>query len=137
LCANAPFVLPKLKVGAMKSLKRTLWLAVGLLSMVLGFIGAFLPLLPTTPFMLLAVFCFARSSERLHDWLVNHPHFGGPIRDWNQRGVIAPRVKWIAVGSMLAVLGVSFAFVVPTHVIIIQVVTLGAVATFLLTRPSH
>ncbi|MCZ4271625.1 YbaN family protein [Maritalea porphyrae] len=121
----------------MKSLKRTLWLAVGLLSTVLGFIGAFLPLLPTTPFMLLAVFCFARSSERLHDWLVNHPQFGGPIRDWNQRGVIAPRVKWIAVGSMLAVLGISFAFGVPTHVIIIQVVTLGAVATFLLTRPSH
>lgn len=120
----------------MNSVKRTLWLGAGLVSVALGLIGALLPLLPTTPFMLLAVFCFARSSQRLHDWLVNHPQFGGPIRDWNERGAIAPRVKLVAVASMLGVLGISFVFGVPDHVIVIQVVTLGAVATFLLTRPS-
>jgi len=120
----------------MKSLKRTLWLSAGLLSVALGFLGAFLPLLPTTPFMLLAVFCFARSSERLHDWLINHPQFGGAIRDWNEKGAISTRVKVIAVFSMLGVLAISFVFGVPMHVIIIQVISLGAVSTFLLTRPS-
>ena len=120
----------------MNSFKRTMWLSAGLISFGLGFVGAFLPLLPTTPFMLLAVFCFARSSERLHDWLVNHPKFGPAIQDWNERGAIAPRVKMIAMASMLAVLAISYVVGVPLYVIIIQVVTLCAVATFILTRPS-
>ncbi|MFT6658378.1 YbaN family protein [Maritalea sp.] len=120
----------------MNSLKQTLWLSAGLISVGLGFLGAFLPLLPTTPFMLLAVFCFARSSQRLHDWLINHRQFGAAIRDWNENGAIALKVKTIAVASMVTVLAISFMFGVPFPVIIIQVITLGAVATFILTRPS-
>jgi len=121
----------------MNSFKRALWLSAGLTSVGLGFLGAFLPLLPTTPFMLLAVFCFARSSDRLHNWLINHPQFGGPIRDWNERGAIAPRVKVIAVASMLAVLTLSIVLGLAMHVIIIQLLVLGAVAIFIFTRPSR
>ena len=81
------------------------WLGFGWLCVGLGAIGAFLPLLPTVPFLLLAAFCFARSSERVHQWLLNHPRFGPPIADWRRNGAIRRRVKWLATASIL----VSFA----------------------------
>ena len=58
---------------------RTLWTLAGFFCFGLGFIGAFLPLLPTVPFMLLAAYCFARGSERFHEWLITHPTFGPPV----------------------------------------------------------
>jgi len=120
----------------MSSFKRTLWLIAGITSVALGLLGAVLPLLPTTPFMLLAAFCFARGSKRLHAWLLNHPQFGQPIQDWNEKGAIALRVKFLAIMSMLFVLVLSFMLGVPIHVVIIQVVVLSCVAVFLLTRPN-
>lgn len=58
------------------------WWLGGWLSLGLGIVGIFLPLLPTTPFVLLAAWCFARSSERWHRWLLSHRIFGPVIRDW-------------------------------------------------------
>lgn len=72
---------------------RLLWLTGGLLCLALAVLGAFLPLLPTVPFLLLATACFARSSERLHHWLLTHPRFGHLIRAWNQEGRIPRQVK--------------------------------------------
>ncbi|RLV61025.1 DUF454 domain-containing protein [Parashewanella curva] len=65
-------------------IKRGLYAAVGLLSVGLGILGIFLPLLPTVPFILLALYCFARSSQRLHSWLLNHPWFKEAIADWQR-----------------------------------------------------
>lgn len=65
--------------------------------MALGILGIFLPLLPTTPFILLAAACFARSSDRLHDWLLTRPLAGPIIRDWHEHRSMPPRVKpWAA-----------------------------------------
>jgi uncharacterized membrane protein YbaN (DUF454 family) len=75
---------------------RLLWIASGTLSLIIGFVGIFLPLLPTTPFLLLTAFCFGKSSPRLHRWLLEHKTFGPPVRDWNERRVIRKRAKWIA-----------------------------------------
>ncbi|WP_163937616.1 YbaN family protein [Paraferrimonas sp. SM1919] len=58
--------------------------SVGIVSLLLGFIGAFLPLLPTVPFILLSVYCFAKSDRRMHDYLVNHPWFKQSIDDWHR-----------------------------------------------------
>jgi uncharacterized membrane protein YbaN (DUF454 family) len=77
----------------------------GCASVGLAFLGLFLPLLPTTPFLLLAAFCFSRGSARLHAWLLGHPTMGPIIRDWNERRVIQPRVK--VIGAITVVLLIS------------------------------
>ncbi len=114
---------------------RFFWLVGGFLSLAAGIVGIVLPLLPTTPFLLLAAFCFARGSQRLHDWLVHHPRLGPPIRDWQRHGAISRRAKWMAMVAIVAVLMASFLFGVATHTIVIQLVVLSAVSLFILTRP--
>ena len=115
---------------------RGLWLAGGLTALGLGLIGVFLPLLPTVPFMLLAAFCFARSSDRLHGWLVNHPTFGPPIQDWNRSGAISLRAKQLSTASMLAVLLLSLILGLRPLVLAIQAAVLCCTALFIWTRPS-
>ncbi len=114
---------------------RLFWLIAGIASLGAGIIGIVLPLLPTTPFLLLAAYCFARGSQRLHDWLVNHPRLGPPIRDWQAHGAISSRAKKMAVGAIIAVFAASFLLGAPTRIIIIQLVVLSAVSLFILTRP--
>ena len=115
---------------------RTLWLLIGLTSLALGIAGVVLPLLPTTPFVLLSAYCFARSSPRLHDWLLAHRLFGPLIRNWQHHGAITPRAKMLALLSMAAVFGISFLIGAPERVIIIQAVILPATCLFILTRPG-
>ncbi len=114
---------------------RLFWLCLGCICVGLGTLGVFVPLLPTTSFMLVAAFAFARSSPRLHNWLMTHKVFGPLILNWQTHKAIAPRAKFMSVVTMLAVVGISFAFKVPAQVLIIQIIVLSCVAVFLLTRP--
>jgi uncharacterized membrane protein YbaN (DUF454 family) len=66
----------------------------------IGFVGIFLPVLPTTPFFILAAGCFARSSPRLERWLLDHPRFGASLRDWQERGAIPRKAKVLACAGM-------------------------------------
>jgi uncharacterized membrane protein YbaN (DUF454 family) len=86
---------------------RYLLLAAGWLSVALGVLGIFLPVLPTTPFLLLAAPCFARSSPRFHAWLVNHPQLGPWIRDYLGGEGIPLKGKVYAIGLMWASIGLS------------------------------
>jgi len=115
---------------------RTFWLLFGLTALAFGLAGVVLPLLPTTPFLLLAAFCFAKSSPRLHDWLVAHPQFGPLIENWRRHGSIDRRTKGIAVLVMAATFGISLALGVGPWILITQAVVLSAVAVFILTRPD-
>lgn len=87
-------------------------LALGWLSVVLGVIGIFLPVLPTTPFLLLAAACFMRSSKRFYLWLVNHRHLGPWIVDYLEGQGIPLKGKVYAIGLMWLSISVS-CYVVP------------------------
>lgn len=115
---------------------RILWAALGLISMGLGFVGIVLPLLPTVPFMILAAFCFARSSERLHLWLLSHPVFGPAITDWRDRGAISARGKQLATLSIAIVFLISVILGLSATILVIQGVTLFAVLIFIWSRPN-
>lgn len=83
-------------------LLRAIYLSIGLIFTAVAFVGIFLPVLPTVPFLILAAAFFARSSERLEDWLLTHPSFGPMLRDWRERGAIPRRGKVMALcGSAL------------------------------------
>ena len=81
---------------------RAVYFAAGALSLLLGGICLFLPLLPTVPFVILAAFCFARSSPRLEHWLVSHPVFGSHIQAWRSRGAISRKGKRAALFAFAA-----------------------------------
>lgn len=82
--------------------QRPLWLLAGGLSLLAGVIGIFLPLLPTTPLVLLAAFCFARGSKRWEAWMLAHPRFGPMVRDWRQHRAVPLRAKQLATVMMAA-----------------------------------
>ena len=70
------------------------------MSLVLGIIGIFLPLLPTTPFILLTAACWAKASPRFHNWLYHHRHFGPIIQNWENNGAVPRKAKFFAIGMM-------------------------------------
>ncbi len=109
--------------------------AVGVLALALGFLGIFLPLLPTVPFVLLAAFCFARSNPRWEAWLVQHRHFGPHIAAWRSRGAISRKGKVAAAMAFgaSAVLGLLL-LAMPWALIPAAAAVAGA--SFVLTRPD-
>jgi len=116
---------------------RLLYLCLGWIMVGVGIVGAFLPVLPTTPFLLLAAWLFARSSPRLEEWLLSHRIFGPPLRDWRERGAINRKAKITACLLMAASYAV-FWFVRqpgPLAAILLAAVMLCS-ATFILTRPG-
>ncbi len=81
---------------------RALYLAGGLLAVGFGAVGAFLPIMPTVPFLLLAAYCFARSNPEWEKRLLDHPSWGPQLRDWRERRAISRRAKTMAIGAMTA-----------------------------------
>ncbi len=115
---------------------RALWLTLGLVSTACGVAGVVLPLVPTTPFLLLAAYAFARSSPHLHNWIMTHPRLGPPIAHWNRHGAISRRAKMVAMAVMTATFMTSVLLGVSDIILIAQATVLGGVATFVLTRPD-
>ena len=72
---------------------RYLYILFGTFSLVMGVIGIFLPVLPTTPLLLLTAWCYYRGSDRLYDWLMSHPYFGKYIRNFREHKIIPRKVK--------------------------------------------
>lgn len=90
-----------------------LWFVLGILFLGTAVVGIVVPLLPTTPLVLVAAACFARSSPRTYRWLLESERFGPMIKDWEANRCIPLRVKWIAVSMITLVGGSSVWFFVP------------------------
>jgi uncharacterized protein len=84
----------------MRTATRYLLITCGVIALVLGLIGVVLPLVPTTPFLLVASACFLRGSQRLHDWLTNHPVFGCYLRDYHAGLGVPMRMKLVALATI-------------------------------------
>ena len=91
---------------------RVAFLVLGSIALVLGLIGIFLPLLPTTPFVLLAAACYARGSRRFYDWLLANRTFGPIILEWERHRSIPYRTKITAIVLMSTTLAISITFFV-------------------------
>lgn len=115
---------------------RFIWLTAGVMAVAIAALGVVLPLLPTTPFLLVAAFAFARSSERMTDWLHDHRIFGPLIGNWRRDGSIGRGAKWAAVAVMIAALFLTLWLDAPAWVVVCQIVVLSVAAIFVLTRPS-
>jgi uncharacterized protein len=84
-----------------KPLKTALWRCLAVVALALGLIGAFLPVMPTVPFVLLSAWAASKGWPRLEAWLLDHPLFGKSIREWRERGAVSRRAKYFAGGGML------------------------------------
>lgn len=89
---------------------RWLYLSAGWGALGFGVLGIFLPVLPTTPLVLLAAWCFSRSSERLHRWLLEHPSFGPLVREWETHRVIPLSAKVLATAMVVPLVGYAVLF---------------------------
>jgi uncharacterized membrane protein YbaN (DUF454 family) len=117
-------------------LLKLLWLAAGWLSLAAGFIGIFLPLLPTVPFVLLAAFCFSHGSARCERWLLGHPRFGPLIEDWRAHRAVPLRAKQLA-SAMMAVGSVVAGFQLPPAWCWLPAACCAAVAAWLWRLPTR
>lgn len=103
------------------------FIGIGLLCIALGITGIFLPLLPTTPFLLLAAFLFARSSTRLYYWLLKHRYLGPYIRDYLEHRTIPRKVKFISISTMWMsiLLAITFSDLAALIVILLIATAIG------------
>ncbi|KDM93203.1 YbaN family protein [Photobacterium galatheae] len=105
---------------------RTLLLVSGWCFVILGVLGIFLPLLPTTVFLLLASACFMRGSPQLHKWLHSHPHFGPVLENWHQHRAISTKVKRRA--NLMIVLSFTLSvFIVPVNWVKVLLIVIAVV----------
>ena len=110
---------------------KILWLLLGGSSLGLGVLGIFLPLLPTVPFLLLAAYAFSHSSDKMHNWLINHDIFGPDIKSWNENRVIRRRAKLMAIAAMAGSIILALILGVAYKYILIQMIILAFVGRFI------
>ena len=120
-----------------RAIMRPLLFLLGWLLFGVGFIGVFVPVLPTTPLMLLALWCFSRSSDRFHNWLYTHKLFGPPLQQWHKYRVIPLTAKFIAILFMIGSLVYMFVFLtMPVWAKVLMSISMAFASWYILTKPS-
>lgn len=124
--------------GLIRPTFRPLFMVLGIFALILGVVGAFLPILPTTPFLLLSGFFFSKSSPKLHRWLLGLPTFGPMIHDWEVNKAIRPKVKFYAISLLSLAVGYTVFFTERDLWIKLVMLTVWAcVSIFIFTRNSR
>ena len=124
----------------MENLKKKIYICVGLLATGLGIVGAFLPVMPTVPFLLVALFCFERSSKKYHDMILNNKYFGKVLRDYYEGRGLTTSVKIKAVLFLSCGMGFSVYRVHNLHLRIMLVLIWAGVALHIIllkTKPKE
>jgi len=125
---------------AAKTVRRWLLMTIGIMAVGLGTAGIFLPLLPTTPFLLLAAACFIRSSDRLYQWLIHNRWFGSYIRNYREHRALSLRAKVIALILLWTTMTYSIFFLVTNKALQVLLLLIAAIVTIYLfslkTRPE-
>lgn len=115
-------------------MKKAFLISCGSLSLGLGIIGIILPLLPTTPFLLLSAACYARSSQKLYHWLIENKYVGSYIKHYHAGKGIPLKAKIIAVSVLWLSLSFTICFVVPLVVIKVLLAMIGAYITWFILK---
>jgi len=122
----------------LKSWVRFLLIIAGTIFVGLGILGMFLPLLPTTPFLLLAAACYGRSSQRLYNWLLHNGWFGKYLRNYLDKKGIPLKIKIYAISLLWIVVGISAIFAVDNLIVrIILLIVAASVTTHLVLVPNY
>jgi len=119
-----------------RHLRRHFLLVAGWILTALGVVGMVLPLMPGTIFLILAAWCFSRSSPRFEAWLLGHPRLGPQIRRWRQAGTIDRRVKLVACGSMLLSFAILTRTAAPPIALWVTGACLLAAGAYVASRPE-
>jgi uncharacterized membrane protein YbaN (DUF454 family) len=125
-------------VRALSGPVRWLLQALAVVCLVLALVGLVLPVLPTVPFLVVAAWAAARSSPRLHRWLLEHPRFGPYLRDWAGAGVVPRRAKWFCT-AMMAGSAVSMPVFIPAQwlpLVALAIACMAAILVWLWRRPE-
>jgi uncharacterized membrane protein YbaN (DUF454 family) len=119
-----------------RATKRALFVTLGVIAVLLGAIGALLPVMPTVPFLILAAYFFSKGSVRAHQWLLNLPKVGKMIEDWENNRTISRNSKVMASLGISALI-LSSCFFVPSAELAVMLILIGiAVGVFIWTRPE-
>lgn len=114
--------------------KRGLFFVSGFASLILAILGIFLPVLPTTPFLLLSAYCFARASKKWYDWLLNHKYFGKIIRDYHQKKGVTLGIKIYALSLLWTTILLSVIFVVDLFFVDALLILIAIVVSIHITK---
>ena len=117
---------------------RVLLIILGFVSLAVGLVGIFVPLLPTTPFVLLSAYLFSKSSKTFHRWLREHRHFGRSVREWEEHQVVPLKAKIFGtVLTSISMIGVPLLTAVPGWAMATVGTLFAIVLAFVWTRPSR
>lgn len=124
-------------MGVSDNVKRMLFVLVGTLFLAIGFVGIIIPVLPTTPLLLLAAACYLRGSERLHRWMIENRIFGEFIRNYTEGRGIKPRQKAVTLAFLWTTISFSALYLIerlPVRILLFFIAT--AVSVHILALPS-
>ena len=116
---------------------KAIYLILGLIFMGIGTIGIFVPILPTTIFMIIAAYCFLRSSQKLYNRIINNPHYGKPIKDYIEKNYIPKKTKYIILSSMWTVTCISIFILNPNNILSIIAVSMAAIGSLVVIKAKH